>query len=77
MALGRMLERGELVVVSPGLGEELCAEVGLASAASVPEAIARARSRLGGGARVGILEHPCTMVPVTAVRGSSERKGRS
>jgi nickel-dependent lactate racemase len=77
MAMGRMLERGELVVVSPGLGEELCAEVGLASAASVPEAIARARSRLGRGATVGILEHPCTMVPVTAVRGSSERKGRS
>ena len=77
MALGRILERGELLVVSPGLGASLCAEVGLTSVPSVHEAIARARARLGAGATVGILEHACTMVPVTPVRGGGERKGRS
>lgn len=73
MALGRILERGELLVVSTGLGPELCAEVGLTSAASVSEAIAKARSRLGRSAAVGILEHPCTMVPVPR----SERRERT
>jgi lactate racemase len=73
MALGRIIERGELIVVSPGLDEELCRRVGLSRAATVGEAIARARTRLGKGATVGILEHPCTMVPV--VRGE-RREGR-
>ncbi|MBE3063961.1 MAG: nickel-dependent lactate racemase [Spirochaetes bacterium] len=73
MALGRILERGELLVVSPGLGPELCAEVGLAFAPSVSDAIAKARSRQGKGATVGILEHPCTMVPVVR----SERRERA
>jgi hypothetical protein len=72
MALGRIIERGELVVVSPGLDDELCRRVGLSRAATVPEAIARARSRLGKDATVGILEHPCTMVPVV----HSERRER-
>lgn len=73
MALGRILERGELLVVSPGLGRELCAEVGLPWAASVTDALCRARTRLGQGASVGILEHPCTMVPVAP----GERRGPS
>ena len=73
MALGRIIERGELIVVSPGLDDELCRRVGLSRAATVGEAIARARSRLGKDAAVGILEHPCTMVPVVR---SERREGR-
>jgi lactate racemase len=73
MALGRILEHGELLVVSPGLDAELCRRVGLERAATVPKAVARARDRLGRGAVVGILEHPCTMVP----RVCGERSERS
>jgi lactate racemase len=67
MALGRIIERGELIVVSPGLGPALCARAGLTHAASVVDAVRRARSRLGKDADIGILANPCTMVP-------SERK---
>lgn len=73
MALGRILERGELIIVSPGLDDELCRRAGLTRAATVTEAIARARARLGRHATsIGILEHPCTMVP----RVPSERSDR-
>jgi len=73
MSLGRILERGELLVVSPGLAPDLCREVGLRSAAGVQEAVRTARARLGREADVAILGKACAMIP--CVQGEEGGKG--
>ena len=65
MALGRIIERGELIIVSPGLTSDTCAAVGLRSAPAPLGAINAARSRLGREATVAILDSACAMIPCT------------
>jgi len=66
MALGRILARGELLIVSAGLEADLLQEVGLRSAPGVAEAIRMARARLGREAEIGILKQGCTLIPAAA-----------
>ena len=63
MAMGRILERGELIVVSSGLTPDLLARVGLKGAANVADAVAAARSRLGRDASIAILKNGVKMIP--------------
>ncbi len=64
-ALGRILERGELLIVSPGLDRDLLKRVGLRSSFTVSEAIDEARARLGPGAEIAVLKNACSMIPST------------
>ena len=66
MALGRILERGELLIVSAGLEADLLREVGLRSAPGVAEAMRMARARLCREAEIGILKQGCTLIPAAA-----------
>jgi nickel-dependent lactate racemase len=66
MSLGRILEQGQLIIVSNGLGPELLGQVGLQGARCVDDAIGIARERLGKGAEVCILKHPCAFLPKAA-----------
>jgi lactate racemase len=68
MAVGRIIEQGSLVVVSPGLPRERLERVGLRGARSVAEALEAGRRWLGEGASIAILRDGCKMIPV-APRG--------
>ncbi len=57
MALGRILERGELIVVSSGLSPAALERVGLKGANGVGEAVSAARARLGPVASIAILRN--------------------
>ena len=63
MAVGRILERGQLLIVSPGLTADLLEQVGLGWAPDAMAAIETARRRLGAGADICLLSGGCSLIP--------------
>jgi len=70
MAFGRIIEHGQIIVVSSATHDALLDQVGLPHAPNVTAAIQRARSRMGRGATVAVLRDACKLIPVTSREGA-------